>query len=285
MKLWLVVAVALAAGILAIVAAALTLWPQVALSSSPTALARLELPGFAGHITAVSVRSTAGHAVPVAVRDGALWPLAKLTGGERLTVGVTVRRPRWAAWLVGHTERRTFALTTPDAHLVRTVLQVPAGRAVELTFDKPVAVVWVAGSRRRLAPPRTVVPLATASHGESSAGTTVVAAAARTWERLSRARRVSWFSAHSYAQVLATPHPDDELTPTARLTLTFSKPVAQVLGSFRPTVSPKTPGRWRQSGAYTLSFRPSGFGFALGERVSSACRRQCTSRARPIPAA
>ena len=55
--------------------------------------------------------------------------------GKRLQVRVTVRRPGWAGWLVGHTETRTFTVETPVAHLSNQWLQVSAGAPVTVSFD------------------------------------------------------------------------------------------------------------------------------------------------------
>ena len=55
----------------------------------------------------------------------------------------------------------------------------------------------------------------------------------------------------------------------APIRLTFSKPLAAVLGSARPKLSPPTRGRWHQADSHTLVFVPSGFGagFATNLRV------------------
>jgi hypothetical protein len=57
--------------------------------------------------------------------------------------------------------------------------------------------------------------------------------------------------------------------PRRSVRLTFSKPLAEVLGSARPKLSPPTRGRWHQADSHTLVFVPSGFGagFASDLRV------------------
>src|SRR4051812_23430388 len=88
--------------------AALVAWPRAAVGADDEALARVTVPRFTGRVVAVRAHA-AGRRVPVRVRDGRIWPVAKLDPGERVTIELTVRRPGWAAWLVGGSERRTFA--------------------------------------------------------------------------------------------------------------------------------------------------------------------------------
>ena len=263
---WLVATLAVVAAWAAVFAGALVFWPQVHLDPSATALAHLALPGFAGRITRVEVRSPAG-VVPVELRHGELWPTGQVAAGERLTVVVTVRRPGWAGWLVGHVQRRGFSVLTPSAHLLGRWLQAASGTVVTVAFDRPVALVAFQGSPRRLSRPSAVVPLGVVANGRHRAGRVGVAAAARAWERLSAPVQVSWFPARPYAQLLVSPSPGAAITPVGRLTLTFSEPVADVLGSARPRLFPATPGRWLTLDAHTIAFQPRGFGFAFGTSV------------------
>jgi peptidoglycan hydrolase-like protein with peptidoglycan-binding domain len=262
----LVVVVALVFGGLAL--AAVFAWPSTRLGPADDALARVLLPGFAGRVAGVEVRSADGARVPVSLRQGRLWPLRTLGSGERVTVVLTVRRPRWAGWLVGRSERRSFTIETPSAHLLGRWLQVRAGVPVAVAFDAPVSLVAFGGAAaRRLATPSATVPLGVAARGGRSAGAIEVAAAARSWERLPAPVRVSWFPARPYPQLLAEPTPGTVLVPGLPLTLTFSSPVGDVLGARRPRVSPATSGHWRLLDAHTLVFEPSGLGFGLGADV------------------
>jgi hypothetical protein len=268
MRVWVVVAAvaAVVAGGLAVAAA--VAWPHVRLGPSDDALARVQLRGFAGDVTAVAAGSTAGAPVPVELRGGEVWPLRKLSAGERLTVDVTVRRPGWAAWLVGKTERRSFTITTPSARLLGRLLQVKDGGAVRVGFDQPVSLVSLGGARARsLAVPAAVVPVGVIARGARAAGSIEVAAAARTWESLPAPVRVSWFPARPYPQLLAEPRSSRPLAPDGELTLSFSAPVHDVLGTRRPQLVPATPGRWRMLDEHTLAFRPSGLGFGFGRDV------------------
>jgi len=253
----------------ALAGAALLAWPAPRLASTADALGRVTLPGFAGRVTGVTVHSEAGRAVPVELRHGALWPLGKLAAGERLTVELTVRRPGWAGWLVGHSARRSFVIVTPSVHLRGRWLQVKTGAPVTVAFDAPVDHISFGGSpARSLATPQTVVGVGLVASGSHSAGEVDVAAAARSWERLSKPVRVSWFPARPYPQLLAEPGPAVRLSPAGQLTLTFSQTVQDVLGAARPRLSPATPGHWRLLDAHTLAFQPSGLGYGLGVEVS-----------------
>src|SRR5437660_660050 len=129
-RVWMVTAVVMASVCGGLAATALLAWPRAHLGTTDDALARVLLPAFAGQVTAVDVYSRGGARVPVQLRQGRLWPLRPLEGGERLTVELTVRRPGWAGWLVGHRERRRFTIETPRARLLESWLRVKTGAAV-----------------------------------------------------------------------------------------------------------------------------------------------------------
>ena len=267
-RVWIVATVVLGVVLAGLVGTALLAWPSAHLRAADDALARVDLPGFAGRVTAVDVRSADGTRVPVRLSQGRLWPLGKLTAGERLTAAVTVRRPGWAGWLVGHSRQHTFTIETPSAHLLGRWLQVKAGAPITVAFDRPVSRVSLGGAPpRRLASPRAVVPLGLVARGSHGAGGMEVAAVARSWERLPAPVWVSWFPERPYLQLLAEPKPGTTLAPGGQLTLAFSSSVSEVLGNRRPRLSPAMPGRWRLLDAHTLAFRPSGLGFGLGEKV------------------
>jgi hypothetical protein len=109
---------------------------------------------------------------------------------------------------------------------------------------------------RRFAHPRRSLRLGK----QASAGSVVIAAAVASWERLGRFRSVTWFPAGGGPAVAATPAAGSEVTPSTPLRITFSKPVAKVLGSRRPTLSPEVPGSWAEADRHTLVFHPRGFG-------------------------
>ena len=209
-----------------------------------------------------------GKPLPVVLRHGIVWPRFRLAAGERVTVSIDVRRPGWIGWLAGHHVERTVTVVTPMAHLRSTVLRPKRGGAVAVRFAAPVSRVAIGhGRQRSLGPGRTVVPLGIVASDEASAGTTTVAAAARSWEKLSPAIRVSWFVPSSRTQVVSAPAAGKHLRPHGALTLTFSRPVSAVLDSRLPQLEPATRGRWTQLDAHTLSFQPWGFGFPLAGEV------------------
>jgi hypothetical protein len=75
---------------------------------------------------------------------------------------------------------------------------------------------------------------------------------------------VSWFVAGAPTRVVSEPAAGRTLRPYSELTLTFAQPISQVLGSRLPQLVPTARGRWREVDSHTLSFQPTGFGFALG---------------------
>ncbi|MGH3025070.1 MAG: L,D-transpeptidase family protein [Gaiellaceae bacterium] len=262
-----VVAAGVALALGGLVAAAFFAWPDVRITVARGGLAHISLPGFAGSSSGVEVAGEGGANVPVQVRGGTVWPLAKVPAGERLTVSVQVRRPGWIGWLVGGSEERTLSLTTPAGELGVRWLEPKPGAPVKIRFDVPVSRVSLGGNTTELARPRRVVSLGVVASGASSAGRVKVAAAARSWETLSKPVQVSWFVVGPKPKLLAKPRPGVRIGPGHALTLTFSRPVAEVLGSKRPTLKPATPGKWRLVDGHTLSFVPSGLGFPLGATI------------------
>jgi hypothetical protein len=266
MRVWLIatVVVVLVAGLFG---AALLAWPSGSLAASGSGLAEVSLPGFAGHVASVHVAGTDGKPVPVALRHGAVWPLASLEQGATLTVTVQVERPSWIGWLVGRRVTRTLSLVTPTAQPGERVLSPQRGAPVVLRYTEPVARVRVGNGRmRRLTTPSATVPLGPHASGATSAGTALVAAAPRSWELLGTPVRVSWFVRGTLplSQLAASPATGSRLAPGSELTLTFSSPVTKALGSRLPRIAPATPGHWTQVDANTLAFRPGPLGFPLG---------------------
>jgi len=247
--------------------AAVLAWPRPTLAPSGNALASVSLPGFAGRVESVRVTGTDGKPVPVVLRRGAVWPRSSLGQGLRLRVTVEVSRPGWIGWLVGRSVTRTLSLATPRARLGATLISPRSGAPVVLRYTEPVARVRVGSGRlRRLPHPSGAVPLGPRASGATSAGTALVAAAPRSWELLGPPVRVSWFvrGTKPLAQLAAAPAAGSRLPPSSELTLSFSRPVSQALGSRLPRVTPETPGRWTQVDSHTLAFRPGKLGYPLG---------------------
>ena len=252
-------------------AAALLAWPRVTLAPDANALADVGQPGYAGHVTDVVVRGAGGLVVPVRLHGTRLVPGRALPPGEPLTVEVTVHRPAWAGWLVGHTSRKTFQIRTPSAQLRGRWLEIPAGRPVTVSFDTPVQVVELrdaTGQRTlRFARARASVPVGVVASGSQRIGSVTVRAAPRAWEQLSPATRVSWFPARKRVQALVEPAPEQLLAPDGAITVTFSRPAQGALGTAMPTISPAVPGHWRRLDTHTVSFQPTGLGYPLGTHV------------------
>jgi hypothetical protein len=233
-----------------------------------SALARVSLPLGGGRIESVSVVTGANAgSVPVALKGNAIWPVHMIPSGRQLSIEVIVRRPSWISWLVGKTERLRLTLRTPTAHLVQHFLTLNSGAPLRLTYGEPVATISYGpdGALRPhpLTPSTSVVTL----DRTSAAGSMWIAAARRSWE-IPSPTLVIWFPAGAGASAVASPAPGTKITPGTPITLTFSKPVQQALGHFRPPVLPITRGSWQQTSAHTIVFRPEGYGYGLGATVT-----------------
>jgi hypothetical protein len=250
-------------------AAAVWAWSGATLAADATALARVKVQPFGGTLVRARAFGPEGHTIQLLVGRGRLTPRAQLMPGERVSVEVVIRRPGWIAWALGsrHVERLT--LRAPVAHVTERWLTVSAGSLVRVRFDRSVrAAVAGAGGHltfRRLDSARRSFAL----NRSAAAGSLEVATAARSWERLGAPVAVSWFPPARSPIVVSDPLPGAQLAPAAPIRLTFSDPLAAVLGSARPKLSPSTRGRWHQADSHTLVFVPSGFGvgFATNLRV------------------
>jgi hypothetical protein len=252
---------AIAAGAVALISS------KAALSGDPAALARVKLPLGGGQIESVSV-VTGPRAAPVAVdlRGEQIWPRGRVRAGETVQVQAVVKRPGWIAWLTGATQRLNLTLTTPTATLRTQFLTLDAHAPLTVRFTQPVAA-YAYGqpgqlTRRTLATPRAEVTL---PHG-SPAGSIWMAGAPRSWETAAP-QLLSWFPAGTAAAVVANPMPGTKIGASTPITLTFSKPVSQVLGHSRPPVSPTSQGTWRTLNSHAIVFRPEGYGYGLGAHV------------------
>ena len=251
------------------VAGAVWAWSGATLAADAMALARVEVQPFGGTLVRARAFGTDGHTIPLSVRGGRLTPEVQLMPGARVSVEVVIRRPGWLAWALGskHVERLT--LRAPVAHVSERWLTGSVGSPVRVRFDRSVSAA-AAGTRGHL----TFRRLDTAHRSIAlsrrvAAGSLEVAAAARSWERLGGPVAVSWFPPARAPVLVSNPSPGAPLAPAAPIRLTFSKPLAAVLGSARPKLSPSTRGRWQQADSHTLVFVPSGFGagFATDLRV------------------
>jgi peptidoglycan hydrolase-like protein with peptidoglycan-binding domain len=268
--LWAAGALLLLCGIAAGVA--LLAWPPVRLAPDGEALARVVQPGYAGQVSRVVVRSSDGSMLPVALRDGRLWPTRGVQVGELVTVELTVRRPGWAGWLVGRTAQRSFRVRAPRAGLRDRWLDVRPGVPVTVSFDRPVRVVVLdlAGRHRtvRFTPAQATVRIGVVARGPHVAGSVTVSAAPRAWEQLPAPVRVSWFPVRKHSQALVEPMPGSTLAPGQPITVTFSQTVRKAVGASLPTITPSVRGGWQVLDSHTISFVPSGLGYPFGARLN-----------------
>jgi L,D-transpeptidase catalytic domain/Putative peptidoglycan binding domain len=251
--------------------AAVRYWPALRVAAAPSALARVTLAPFGERVTKLEVLDGARR-VGARLQAGFVEPNGHIAPGTRLRVVVTVHRSRWVGWLLGATEQVTTVVRAPEAALSSQFVYPHAGRPVQVRFTQPVRLVGVRtrGSKLRVlrfVTPRRVVSIGPVAAGTDLAGTAFVAGAVRPWERLPDPVRVNWFPAGPAPQVLVRPAPKSTLVPSAPIVLTFSRPIADVLGTARPSVLPRVQGTWRQPNDHTLVFQPSGLGFPLGSHV------------------
>jgi lipoprotein-anchoring transpeptidase ErfK/SrfK len=237
------------------------------LASDPSALAKLETESFGGTIEQVHASGPDGKPIPIAVREGRLIPEQLLSPGEAVSVDVVVKRPSLVGWLVGEEEEEHLTLHAPTARVRSRWLTVSADSTPRVSFDQPVRAVayGVPGHlhHRVFSHPRKSVSLGS----QGAVGTVVVAGVPRAWERPGKPQSVTWFPASKSPSVAASPAPGTDVSPATPLRLTFSKPVAKVLGSARPKLVPAASGSWHQVDRHTLLFRPSGYGAGLSTKV------------------
>jgi peptidoglycan hydrolase-like protein with peptidoglycan-binding domain len=240
-------------------AAAVWAFSGARLVADASALGKVELQPFAGSLVSVHARGRDGRAIPLVVSHGRLTPRVKVAPGERISLSVVVRRPRWERWALGATRRETLIVHTPVATVVDRWLTVPPGARAKVRFAAPVDRVSVAGAA--VAGSTATLPTKTA------AGSVAVAAAARPWEELGAPVRVTWFPRSDRPVVLASPAPNARANPLAPIKLTFSEPVARLLGGKQPTLVPSVTGRWATADDHTLVFRPSGTGLPFDSNL------------------
>jgi peptidoglycan hydrolase-like protein with peptidoglycan-binding domain len=255
-----------ALGLLVLVAALLT-WSGATLIADSVALARVEVQPFGGRLESARAFGPGGRRIPLLVRRGRLTPRTRLAPGEQVSVEVVVRRPRWLGWALGGERRERLTLRTPVAHVRERWLTVPTGSAVRVTFDRPVSTVaygTIGHQPRRSLPgaPRSIL-----LGRRAAAGSLEISAAARSWERLGAPVAISWFPPSRAPVLLSNPAPTAQISPVEPIRLTFSRPVADVLGAARPVLSPRVRGRWRRADSHTLVFAPAGLGAPLATEL------------------
>ena len=235
-------------------AGAVFAFSNATLHGDRAALARIALQPFAGSIASVRASGPTGQRIPLTVEGDRLTPRRRLSPGELVAVSVVIRRPRWSRWALGKERRETLTVRAPTTHVVQRWLRVPSGAKTRVRFDTAVdAVSFGAG---RVSVGGTSIDLPT----KTRAGSIEVAAAVRPWERLGQPVKVTWFPKTREPVVLAQPSPGARLNPVTPLRLTFSRPIADVLGKDDPTLTPTVRGHWLHTDSHTLTFFPRGLG-------------------------
>jgi hypothetical protein len=254
--------------IVVLLAVAVLAFSGVTLASDSTALARVSVQPLGGTVERVRAYGPHGRRVPLAIEGGRLTPLRRLTPGEQVTVDVEVRRPGWLSWALGSERNEQLTLRAPTAQVTERWMTVPSGSEVRVSFDRPVsAVSYGSGTdgvtHHTLSSARSSVSLGP----QASTGAIEIAAAPRPWERLGAPTQVSWFPPSRAPVMVSFPAAGARISPATPLSLTFSKPVSEVLGSARPQLSPSTPGSWREANSHMLVFTPSGLGAPLASQL------------------
>lgn len=243
-------------------ATAVFLWSGATLAEDTVALAQVKVQPLGGSLVSASAFGPDGRRIPLSVSGGRLVPRALVAPGELVTVEVSIRRPRWVAWALGHTRTERLKVRTPESRLTEQWLTVPQHTAVQLRFAEPVSKVsyrighaeqTISTGGRRLV-----------SIGQQAAsGTAEVSSAARTWERLSAPVTVTWFPVSTQPVVLVSPAAGQQISPLAQIRLTYSQPLKDATGGTMPRLSAGVRGSWRATDSHTVVFTPSGSGFAF----------------------
>ncbi len=266
----------LAAGLLLVVLAVVAVGAilissaKASLTTDSQAIAKIGMPLGGGTVTQLTVVSEPKGA-PIAVTDrgGKIYPVGLVPANEKLVVRAVIKRPGWISWLAGTSQRLTLTLITPVASLRSHFLTVAGSAPLRLHFREPITAFAIGPSghlvRRVLTTPQSVISVPRAA----TAGTIYVSAAPRAWES-ARQAAVSYFPAGGAATAVALPAPGTVIKSSTPITLTFSRPVAKVLGSHMPPVSPTTAGTWHVIDSHAIRFVPEGYGYGLGAKVTIA---------------
>ena len=268
--LTIIVLAVLAGGALA---AAIHWWSGATLAADPVALARVKLQPLAGSLVSARAYTKGGVEFPVSVSHGRLVPGTPVPTGLGIRVRIVVQRSGLLAHLLGRRHVEELSVDAPASAPASRYVTVARGAPVRIRFTTPVDRVTVDGHTMTLSGTRTV-SLGTRT---GAAGTIVLASAARPWEQFGRPVRVTWFRASSAPAVLVSPGPSATVSPGTSLRLVFAEPVADVLGSARPRITPDVAGRWSAPDTHTLVFHPAGFGFPFGKTVRVRLGRTTTA--------
>ena len=253
----------------ALLAAAHYEWPTPILSTDGQALARLHMSTYEGTMTEMSAHTASQGVVALQLKQGSLWPVTQLSAGQKVILKVTVKRSRLIGWLVGSTKSVELSMTTPSATPDSAMLEIPTGQSVSIHLSSPVARVSVQGATvKSTASSTSTITLTNVAGSPNSSGRLQIAVAARSWEDLQSPVSILWFEKLPYAQVSCSPAIGSSISPSQQLTLTFSKPVADIVGTDYSKLSTSAQGTWQRIDDYTLSFQPSDMGFSMGQTAT-----------------
>lgn len=252
--------------------------PKVSLNAGSAHLVNLKSGGLGARLDSVTA-TVAGRQMPLVRSGGGYLPAKAVPQGATVVVTATVSSPSWLRWLVGSSATRTLTLQTPVAKPAGSVALASQPGHLQVDFTNPVSVVdYSFGSapmqKLRLASPSTQADLP--APASILAGQVTVNASPRPWERpAAQASTLTWFvqSPTGPPVVIADPAPGSSTAASNQpITLSFDKPVSEVLGSSRPTLSPSVPGAWSEPNPDELVFTPTGIGYGPGvtEDVSFA---------------
>ncbi len=247
--------------------------PSVSVSSG-RALVKVKLSGIGTELRGVRATSD-GRPISLVEGAGGLVPAHQLTQDETVKVTAVATAPSWLRWLLGGSVSTTKTLRTPEASPAESVALSTRHGRVPVSFDNKVSVVEyrsVGGEIETLHLSRASTVARLSVSPELFAGTVEVAASPEPWEKVaSEALSVKWFVVPPDKETLVLADPGPGATSArsdGRITLTFDKPVAKLLGSSRPILKPSVPGSWSERGPNTLVFTPKGFGFGPGTVVT-----------------
>jgi len=266
-------ALVVVAGVAAVLALSLGR-PKVRITSSATGLASVRVSGLGAKVT--SLRAVAdGKPVGVVARGDTAWPVGHLGEGETVRVTAKVAAPSFLRWLLGSPPAVVATVRTPRPTATSVVVVASSDRVVGVRFSGRVAALdytLSGGSRGTVRPARATSLVGVPLPSTGYAGKMTVRAVGRPWERAPvRAETLSWFAPPVTGEPVVVSDPAPGATAVSSespITLTFSAPVEQVLGSTRPELSPKVAGHWSSPDPYTLRFTPSGIGFGPGAKVT-----------------
>src|SRR5205807_7437430 len=118
-----------------------------------------------GTIESVSaVSGPHSRPVPVDLSGNQLWPRGHIAAGSKVSIEVVVRRPGWASWLTGKTQRLQLTLRTPTATLRHRYVTLRKHAPLRVGFSQPVSMISYGASAghlqtRRLADAQSRVTL------------------------------------------------------------------------------------------------------------------------------